>query len=72
MSQVYGISSNPEKPKKPVLELAGTSIDILEWEAFVNKLSFCKSPSGLAYKVIRGFSCTRKANLIFISDFSER
>ena len=31
-SEVHGLSSKPEKPKKPSLEMTGSCVDALEWE----------------------------------------
>ena len=46
-SQNHGVTSKPEKPKKPVLEMATNTIDILDWEAFIHKFSVYKKLSGI-------------------------
>ena len=48
VSQVHGIASKPEKPKKPVLEMSGNTIDSLEWDAFTHKFSVYKKLSGIS------------------------
>ena len=46
-SQNHGVTSKPEKPKKPVLEMATNTIDTLDWEAFIHKFSVYKKLSGI-------------------------
>ena len=48
VSQVHGIASKPEKPKKPVLEMSGNTINSLEWDAFTHKFSVYKQLSGIS------------------------
>ena len=48
VGQVHGIASKPEKPKKPVLEMSGNTIDSLEWDAFTHKFSVYKKLSGIS------------------------
>ena len=43
VSQAHGIASKPEKPKKPVLEMTGNTIDSLDWDAFTHKFSVYKN-----------------------------
>ena len=47
-SEVHGLSSKPEKPKKPSLEMTGSCVDALEWEAFVHKFATYKQLAGLS------------------------
>ena len=46
-SQVHGVASKPEKPKKPTLEMTGSCVDELDWEAFIHKFSVYKNLSGI-------------------------
>ena len=46
-SQNHGVASKPEKPKKPVLEIVGNTIDTLDWEAFLHKFEVYKKLSGI-------------------------
>ena len=46
-SQNHGVASKPEKPKKPVLEIVGNTIDMLDWEAFLHKFEVYKKLSGI-------------------------
>ena len=46
-SQNHGVTSKPEKPKKPVLEIVGNTIDTLDWEAFLHKFDVYKKLSGI-------------------------
>ena len=48
VSQVHGIAGKPEKPKKPVLDMAGNTIDSLDWDAFTHKFSVYKQLSGIS------------------------
>ena len=48
-SEVHGVASKPEKPKKPVLDMAGSCVDSLDWEAFCHKFK--------VYKFLIGCSC---------------
>ena len=47
-SEVHGLSSKPKKPKKPSLEMTGSCVDALEWEAFVHKFTTYKQLAGLS------------------------
>ena len=47
-SEVHGRSSKPKKPKKPSLEMTGSCVDALEWEAFVHKFTTYKQLAGLS------------------------
>ena len=46
-SQVHGIANKPEKLKKPMLEMSGSCVDILDWEAFVHKFGVYKNLAGI-------------------------
>ena len=46
-SEVHGLASKPEKPKKPSLEMSGSCVDALQWEAFVHKFTTYKQLAGL-------------------------
>ena len=46
-SEVHGLTSKPEKPKKPSLEMSGSCVDALQWEAFVHKFRTYKQLAGL-------------------------
>ena len=46
-SQVHGVANKPEKPKKPTLEMTGSCVDVLDWEAFIHKFSVYKNLSGI-------------------------
>ena len=47
-SEVHGVASKPEKPKKPVLDMAGSCVDSLDWEAFCHKFKVYKNLAGLS------------------------
>ena len=46
-SQNHGVSTKPEKPKKPVLEMPGNTIDTLDWDSFLHKFDVYKKLSGI-------------------------
>ena len=47
-SEAHGLSSKPEKPKKPSLEMVVSCVDALEWEAFVHRFTTYKQLAGLS------------------------
>ena len=64
-SQNHGVTSKPEKPKKPVLEMAMNTVDILDWEAFIHKFSVYKKLSGITGDA--GSHFLEKRSILFCS-----
>ena len=46
VSQVHGTQSKPEKPKRPCLQMAGSVIDQISWEAFKDQFENYKTLAG--------------------------
>ena len=44
-SQVHGVSSKPEKPRKPVLKITDNCVDMWSGKPFIHKFSIYKSLS---------------------------
>ena len=46
-SQNHGVTTKPEKPKKPILEMTTNTIDVLDWDSFLHKFGVYKKLSGI-------------------------
>ena len=47
VSQVHGTQSKPEKPKRPCLQMPGSVIDQISWEAFKDQFENYKTLAGI-------------------------
>ena len=45
-SQKHGVTTKPEKPTKPILEMSANTIDLLDWDSFLHKFDVYKKLSG--------------------------
>ena len=48
VAQAHGVTSKPEKPKKPDLEMIGNVVDALDWETFIHKFDTYKKLAGIS------------------------